>query len=214
MQAKCMKGSETTGIAAVALAQAHNTVLLKLHSTASLIWTCPLWCPIINMIGFSFLDNHYNIHNFQEVLLAIPVLILISWTCIGQQQLVLLRQTSHKYGLELQAEMKQVGRSRNLEIQKRQEQAPPQLSSSLPPHPCWAPLWSPSLPGTGCLPDHDASLKWKHLTDTNTVASNCDSPQHIPAFLGANNAIFQQYQRKVGVSFCIFSSRHVFLAPQ
>jgi len=104
-----------TETAAVALAQAHDATLLKLHSTTSLIRTRPRRCPITNMIVFSFSDNHCKIRNFQEALLAIPVLILISWTCIGQQQLVLSRQTSHKYGLELQAGMNQVETSRNWE---------------------------------------------------------------------------------------------------
>lgn len=72
--------------------------------------------------------------------------------------------------------------------------------------------WSPKLPGTGCLPDCDTSLKGKHLTDANPVAFNCASlPSRSQPFLVLTGLFFRSTESTVGVNF---SSRHTFLVPQ
>lgn len=72
--------------------------------------------------------------------------------------------------------------------------------------------WSPRLPGTGCLPDCDTSLKGKHLTDANPVAFNCASlPSRSQPFLVLTGLFFRRPESTVGVNF---SSRHTFLVPQ
>lgn len=69
--------------------------------------------------------------------------------------------------------------------------------------------WSPRLPGTGCLPDCDTSLKGKHLMDANPVAFNRASlPSRSQSFLVLTGLFVRSM---VGVNF---SSRHTFLVPQ
>lgn len=72
--------------------------------------------------------------------------------------------------------------------------AVPQLRSSLP----WF-LLSTSLKYQSLrhwLPPRPSHIsKREHLTDTNTAVLNCDPPQQIPAFFGADKDIFQSYQR-------------------
>lgn len=163
MQAKCTKGSEKTWKAHrihCPCAGSHHHGCWSF--TAPHLESGPALCdiPLQTWAGFLFLGHHRKIHNFQEVLLAIPVLILISWTWTGQERLVLLREASHKYGLELEAEMKQVETRRNWESYKMQEGSLPQLSCSSPQS-----LLSTSLksqtPRDWWISDCDASQKWK-----------------------------------------------------